>query len=564
MSNDILTHTETKPKDKKAAKLDDLKQQHAFYNLKHKDGLYLGLIIKKAKIVDKLKDYNFFRFDIDAETCRFVYIENNKVREVSKEQITDRFVKFVETLKPYKHRVMFYDGKGNDKQETETEIEIKAGHIRETLFEKLSEYFSKALLYRLVPDKPIEIKKDTKTEKFFYFKNGFVSVTSKGLNLLDYKKLDLNIWENQKLNRDFKPDKTKGDYEKFIERVCTVKNTDNVYVFDERRFKALRTIIGYNLHGFFEGRLVATILTDSRISDGDEANGRSGKTLIAKGLGQILNFDKLSRVYSEINGKDFNPKDKHRYGDSSIETQLININDLSKNISIENFFNDITEGVTIDKKNEKPFSIQSKIIISTNKTIKIEGDSAIDRVTQFELSDFFNKDHSPEKEFNGKWMFSQDWNQTDWNQFDTFIIGCVAEYLKHGIIKAPSINLHRRSIIDQTGHEFVDFIDDFFITKELKLSGQTADLYNNNDTIKLIYGEKLDKKLLYTAFTEQYSNDFKQLKQSTFTKWLRTYAKYTKGLQAVKKPHTEGRSNGLDWIIFLKEESEQSTVIASK
>lgn len=549
--NDILTHKETKPQNADKAKRDELKQAHSFYTLKHKNGDYQGLTIKKAKIVDKLKDYNFFRFDIDAETCRFVYIENNKVREVSKEQITDKFVKFVEALEPYTHTVTFSTKDGDHKQA----IEIKAARIRETLFEKLSEYFSKQLLYRLVPDKPIEIKKDTKNEKFFYYNNGFVRVTENGFDLLDYDKLDLNIWENQKLNRDFKADKTKGDFEKLIERICTVKNADNQFQFDERRFQALKTLIGYNLHGFFDCKLYATILTDSRLSDDDEPNGRTGKTLVAKGLGQMLNYDKLSRVYCEINGKDFNPRDKHRYSDASIESQLININDLTRNTTIENFFNDITEGVTVDKKNEKPFRILTKIIISTNKTIRIDGESAKDRVIQFEFSDYFNAKRSPVSEFGGKWMFSQDWNDSDWHQFDTFMISCVAEYLKNGIIEAPSINLHRRTLIDHTAHEFVDFMDDllknlsFSITTDYMGEPQTT-------TYEIVYGEKIDKKLMYDAFQRQYPNDFRQLKQATFTKWIRTYCKHTDSLEPLKKGNskdaTEGRSNGMDWMIFKK------------
>lgn len=557
MSKDILQHSETKPTDKKAAKRDELKQAHGFYSLKHKDGVFQGLTIKKAKIVDKLKDYNFFRFDIDAETCRFVYIENNKVREISKEQITDKFVKFVENLEPYTHNVSYNTGR--DKESQTVGIEVKPALIRETLFEKLSEYFSKQLLYRLVPDKPIEIKKDTKNEKFFYFLNGFVKVTAEGFSLLDYNELTLNIWENQKLNRDFIPDSSKGDFELFIERICTVRNADGNYSFDKYRFKSIKSIIGYNLHGFFDCKLYATILTDSRLSDDDEPNGRTGKTLFAKALGQMLNYDKLSRVYCEINGKDFNPRDKHRYSDASIETQLININDLTRNTTIETFFNDITEGIAIDKKNEKPFRILSKLIISTNKTIRIDGESAKDRVIQFEFSDYFNAKRSPVAEFGGKWMFSSDWTTKDWNQFDTFLINCVLEYIKNGITEAPSINLHRRTLIDHTAHEFVDFMDDFFKVGKIELKGQAVDLYNDNSVLKLVYGEKIDKKILYSAFTEQYGNDFKQLKQSTFTKWLRAYTKHTDSLCEVKKGETEGRANGTDWIIFKLSNSNPNT-----
>ena len=42
-------------------------------------------------------------------------------------------------------------------------------------------------------------------------------------------------------NRDFKKDNAKGDFEKFIQCICTVKNSEGNYEFDKRRFKAIRT-----------------------------------------------------------------------------------------------------------------------------------------------------------------------------------------------------------------------------------------------------------------------------------------------------------------------------------
>jgi len=320
------------------------------------------------------------------------------------------------------------------------------------------------------------------------------------------------------------------------------------------------------LHGYFEYKLYALILTDSRISDDDEANGRTGKTLYGKALGKILNYYsekdpyRSGRVFCEINGKNFKPNDKHRYSECSLETQLVSINDVPKNIPIETWFNDITEGIMVDKKNEKPFPIWAKVIISTNKTIRISGESALDRVKQFEFSDYYNKDVSPESE-TGRWFFSDQWNKEQWNRFDTFLIKCCVDYLKYSIVEAESINLHRRTLIDHTSHEFVDFMDDWFAMGKIEIQDE-AEGQLIPDVLELKFGEKIPKKLIYRAFTEAYPNDWpaKTFKQRRFTQWLRDYTKHQNNLVPISKNNeTEGRQGGVDWIVFQKIDTGSDT-----
>ena len=314
------------------------------------------------------------------------------------------------------------------------------------------------------------------------------------------------------------------------------------------------------MHGYFNYKLKALILTDSRISEDDEPNGRTGKTLYAKALGKILNYDDKSRVFIEVNGKNFKHDDKHRYSDCSLETQLININDVRRNTFIETWFNDITEGISVDKKNEKPFPIHAKIVLSTNRTIRIDGESAIDRIIQFEFSDYYDSNRSPEME-TGRWFFSQDWDIEQWNMFDTFLISCCADYFKHGIVEAESINLKRRTLIDHTSHEFVDFMDDFFTSGNVPIKDE-ADGQKHVYPLELKFDSKIDKKDLYLAFTGAYPTDWntKNFKQRKLTKWLKNYTKYRDDLVMIAKGKgTEGRSGGQDWIIFRKIETDSST-----
>ena len=488
-----------------------LKQLHDFYFIeKDKDGYYKCIKIDRVNLIERLKLFGFYRYDLTMDNHRFVRIIDNTVSEVSTTGITDFFIDFVENLEGYQHT-----------WDEDTKF-IDRITIKEKLFNGLDTYFSTNLLKRLKPDNPINIKKDTKNEKFLFFQNGYVSITLAGHVFHSYNDLDAYVWSNQILKRNFNPIADKENlvspYQTFIYNICAK---------DEQRLLAMKTIIGYAMHNFTDCKLHAIILTDSRLSNDDEPNGRTGKTLWGRGFGHILNADeKNSRVFTEISGKDFKPDNKFKYSKASLDTQVIHINDIYNNYNIENSFNDITEGIEVDKKNEDPFRIQPKFILSTNKTIKIDGESAKDRVIQFEFADYYNSTFSPEIEF-GHWFF-RDWDEDQWCAFDYFMISCVHEYLKHGLIKPLEINLSLRTLRDHSSQDFVNFMDDCFSADGLEV----AYPFNGTElkeTIKIILDEKVSKKSLFESFIRSY-NDWNnpKFKQRNFTLWVRNYSKYKK------------------------------------
>ncbi len=545
-----LSKTKPQSKNEKLAQLQKEKEKHNFYNVKLKDGVLYAIYIKKARIVNKLIEMNFFRYDINPDAYMYVKITENQIEEINEEIITDSFFEYVDKLNTYEHEIPSKEGPVN--------ISVSKTLVRETLMEKISEYFSKRLFNRLIIPGTVQIKKDDKDAKFLYFNNAYIQITSKGYETLSYSTLDQLIWKNKILSREFKQDKKQGDFELFFKRICghTGKPDETPGERVQKRIRSLKTITGYLLHGYFDYKMYALILTDSRISDDDEPNGRTGKTLFAKALGKILNYNEHSRVFMEVNGKNFIQKDKHRYEECSLETQLISINDVNKNMPIDTWFNDITEGVSVNKKNEKPFLVRAKIIISTNKTIKIDGESAIDRVRQFEFSDYYDSNKSPEGE-SGRWFFSQDWDASEWNRFDTFLISCCQEYLKYGIIEAESINLSRRILIDHSNYEFVDFMDEFVKDGKVMMKDE-ADGGLFESFIEFKPGEKLNRAELHEAFAQSFPRDFRNLTTNKFTKWLRLYTKHTPGfIESSTKNGLIGRTNNINWIIFKLKEEDQ-------
>jgi hypothetical protein len=462
--------------------------------------------INYTKFNELLHSFGFQRFDVENDFI-MVKIKKNIIEEVKPNSIQDTFFNYLESLP---------DALDN-------------GVSKEMLIEKFNKspetYFSKKRYSLLRPIKEYKFVCDTKDKSYVFYKNGFVECTNEGWQLKDYKDLNGFIWKNQLHNREIIY--LKIDSESISDLGVFASFIFNISGKAEDRFKSLCSIIGYNLHTYFEGKLKATILTDSKISD--VPDGRTGKSLLSTGLSKI-------KKVCNIKGKDFDFADKFKYQEADLDDQIITIDDARKNLDFEMMFNDITEGIKVNKKNLKPFTIRAKILITTNRTLKIEGASAKDRSIEFELADHYTDKFSPQDEFK-KWFFGCDFLNGDWHLFDNFMMSCICLYLRNGVMKVSSINLNRRKLIESTNSEFVEFMDYMVLTGSIKP------------------GEEYIKQELHTRFLNEYP-EFKDdkyfSKLKNFTLCLRHFAKYTSGFGEVKK-EDERKSNDKRYILFRHE-----------
>ena len=385
--------------------------------------------IDDKKLLDLLESHGFKRLDIPSGFV-FIQINDNKVKEVLPQNIQDHVSSLVRDLPEELH------GGG-------TRHDLQLAIIRNS-----EKFFSKNRLSWLPADKKIIFNTDDKQTSYVYYKNGYVKCESSEYNFHEYSTLEKVIWQNQLIQRDFvklEVDANKsyqeffGYYSKFIW---------NVSGKDRDRLTSLMTLIGYLLHDFKEGKMKAVVLTDGTLNDGN--NGRTGKTLLGKSLEKI-------RDVCELNGKEFRGDKSFKYQEANISTQIMFLNDARKNFDLEALYVDVTEGINIEKKNQSPVKIKLKYLITTNATIKTASDSDKDRVTEFEFSNHYSANYSPEMEF-GHWFF-RDWSSDEWNLFDNFMMTCLALYLENGIIEANQVNLKNRKLIDQTCKQFYDFIE---------------------------------------------------------------------------------------------------------
>jgi len=464
----------------------------------------VDVIINYTKLNELLLSFGFRRFDVEADFI-IVKVEKNVVEKVNVTTVQDSLFNYLDSLRQ----------------------QLENGITREMLIEKFNKspetYFSKKRFSLLRPQKPYQFVKDTKDHCYVFYQNGYVECSADGWHLKEYKDLDGFIWKNQIHEREFtfcnldvKDIETLGDFAKFV---------FNISGGNDERFCSLRSLIGYCLHTYFEEKLKAIILTDSKISDAPE--GRTGKSLLLTGLSKI-------KKLCNINGKNFEAHNKFKYQEADLDDQVITIDDVPRNFDFEMMFNDITEGIKVEKKNLIPFMIRAKMLITTNRTLKIEGASAKDRSVEFEFADHYDENFSPLDEFK-KWFFGLDFTESDWIFFDNFMMSCISHYLRNGIINPLPINLNRRKLLESTNSDFVEFMDTKVLSGDIRP------------------GEEYEKHELHTLFLSEYS-EYSEKKYAlsqlrNFTQYLKLYAKYTPGFAEIRR-EDERKSNEKRYIRF--------------
>jgi hypothetical protein len=499
-----------------------------FSEIKNENTGKVTIEIDLEKFIALLTSFGFTRYEVletidnnKDESFQFVQLTDNIIQSVNRQQIIDFIENFVRKK---------YDFEGFD--------HVDCNMLLNKFYKNMRSLFNKDLFARVRTSVPIVVNGDTVDATFFYYRNGFVKVTKDGWILTPYSELNGSVWNTQMLDRDFiaSPDADlnnpvmMGNFADFCWKVSGQI---------EQRFNSLCSIIGYLLHDFYDYRLKAILFTDSSLSDSSE--GRTGKTLLAKMIGSI-------RSYAEINGKDFDASNKHKYEDAKLGTQLMHLNDVQSRgkfkFEFEDVFNDVTEGFIVNAKYQTPFRQFAKMIISANKTLNIVGASARDRIVEFELSQFFSDSNSPSDHY--KEWFGRDWDDKAWQQFDNFMCLCSMAFHTTGLVKPESINLAKRKLINHTAPEFLDFMSD--CQEAVEATGKPFDQYKPKDDkiCRLFLEFPFDVKQMFDQFLVK-NQDFKAwLMQRKFNDWLQQFSTYQVG---VKNPR-KWRTHSITYLMF--------------
>lgn len=336
----------------------------------------------------------------------------------------------------------------------------------------------------------VEIEKDGKDFAWLYFQNAAVKVYKDRHEVYTYDELEKHIWRDRVIRRDFKDaDHHDSMFRSFVWYIAAE---------DTERYNTMKSVIGYLMHSHkTSANNKAIILNDEIISD--NPNGRSGKGLLTKSISKM-------KKLSTIDGKNFEFNKSFAYQTVPTDCQILAFDDVKKNFNFEQLFSAITEGITLEYKGQPaiklPVEDSPKIMISTNYTIKADGDSFEGRMFEVELSSYFNANFSPMDKFGC--MFFDDWDSEEWARFDHYMMNCLQFYLENGLVKYQHKNLKIRKLQNGTSTEFIQWMDD----KEHKGF------------------ETIDYKQYYNDFMAEYEDFKKWLQQKTFNNWLKAYFDY--------------------------------------
>jgi hypothetical protein len=419
--------------------------------------------ISKMAFRDFLMQKGIYRFEIGKDWV-LIQIIDNIVEEIQKAHLKKIVFNHIENMKEYE--------------------------VWEVLANRVHSVFSDDYL-EIIPAKQIDFFRDGEKDINLFFLNGVVTISESSIDFTVWPDFKGYVWKNKVIERNiflepqFKQP-IKSDFQTFLHNIT--KN-------DNARFRSITTSIGYLLHGYKDkSNVPAVILNDEVISD--EPAGGTGKGIIADCLKQFKNV-------VPIDGRLWDVKDRFRFQDVSVDTDIVFFDDCEKNFPFEKLFSIMTEGIQIETKGglkfRIPFKESPKYLLSTNYAIVGSGNSNDRRKNELEIAQYYSKVFTPKHEF--KKLLFDGFNTEEYNIFDNFIFRCCALYMQLGLVEQELINQPLKQLYASTDKDFVDYMDEeYSVTASAPYKIDQAEAYAK---YQKLYPSKLGSKTFY-KYMERY------------------------------------------------------------
>lgn len=382
-------------------------------------------------------------------------------------------------------------------------------------------YDAERLIY--ITEANINPLKDEKDVINMIFENCWVSVTKDEVITKPLSELDKPFFIDQQVALNFSKMDLDPDFcfKKFLDNITSTYE-NNEWKKDSYRLESLETAIGYLLHNYknpSKGKAVIFIDEIDEDSMGLEANGGTGKSLLTTAISKMLKT-------VTVQGKSIQSDDKFRYQQVDLATRLIDVSDIKANFNFENFYNEITDKLEVNRKHLPAYTItfkdSPKFLISTNRVLGNDDISSMRRKFEVVFNHYYGLNITPDSEFDH--LFFTDWDEAQWNCFISIMINCAQTYLSKGLVQVKNSSYYR-IMLARTSRTFTEFADTFKL-----------------DT-------KYDKRVQREEFVKSFPVNF-NITPHKFTKFLKAYA------EAKKANFETQESNGHSYFTFIKR-SEQ-------
>ena len=284
---------------------------------------------------------------------------------------------------------------------------------------------------------PYDLQMDTENTVYRAYANGVAKITKGSLTVELIKYEDLKLFmPTESMKHILKifdvKNRVIGNFEKFFRYAIVGHDREELTEKEAKDVLAFYSVIGYLLSNFKDLALNKAIIFSDAGADDVNRNGRRGKTLIIQAL----------RMFTPSiikGGTEFDPNYRHNHAATESIHKLYFIDDVPRNFNYHALYTNISGGISAERKGTKaveiPYSHSPKFMITTNWVVPRNNDEAstIARFAEYQLSNFFNANHTPQQYFGE--VFFQDWDEKEWQLFHEFILTCIMIFLNDGLIE---------------------------------------------------------------------------------------------------------------------------------
>lgn len=378
--------------------------------------------------------------------------------------------------------------------------------------------------WEFLPFLPDDFVRDTEAAGRFFYRNGWVEVTQAGVALHAYAELPGIVWESQLIARPFTLHRNEE-----VEQAEFFRFLWNIAGHKEDRLHGLLLFIGYYLHTYKDPSTPKIgVLVDEIAGTEGQANGGTGKSLLMKAIGEIVEV-------VEVDGKGFDPRNTKALQQVSDATRVLFFNDWDTHrVPFDRLYNMASDTLIVDRlytgQQSYKFDISPKLAITTNGVITGKDSSDKRRKYELEIAPHYSPTFQPRDEFGHN--FFSGWDATEWARFDNLMLYACHLFLKGGrrLVAPASENLERRRLVTATSSGFVDFMD-----------GQPR-------------GVMLYRTELLTAFRQAEGYDEKSFTPERFGRWLGVYRDLSTDFQSGQE--RAGDFKGGRWIMLAKDKKQ--------
>jgi hypothetical protein len=365
---------------------------------------------------------------------------------------------------------------------------------------------------------------DAETQ-YFFFKNQVAKITSNGIELKKHGDFENHAWDKQIIKHtifaetpffEYVKDELGNDRVNILRNDCQYMNylinasrtywraeleesfendleaeeyhkknlfnlkgeklNEEQIIVQEKHFLNKCFSLGYLLHRYKQEDFAKCLyVMDDTPKDSDEdANGRTGKSVMFKGV------DKLLQNRFLVDGKNKSiTQDKHIFHGLYETSEYIQVDDADKYLDFKFFYTKITNSIVVNPKirqpYEIPFDVAPKIVYITNYGMPNMTGSDFGRILFVSFSDYYHAktDHYKQErrishDFLGKNLF-QDWDREQWNIFYNFMMQCCQLYLQNrgNEFQAPQDNITVNNLRAGMGDNFEDWANGYFHEENL-------------------------------------------------------------------------------------------------